>query len=116
MASYSDDKSSYGSRSDSFYPYDTSSSTTAYANRTTIWSVGPLAIIGIRARLFGPVNLSAEMNVSAVYQWTTGSGSSTYQSTDQFQNSSISVSTSESDLKGWSIALSRIQIGVILEL
>jgi hypothetical protein len=117
MGSYSEGKITQGSITYSYYPTESFTSTNAYTERTIQWSVGPLAIIGIRARLFAPVSLSAEISAAAVYQWWSTSSTSTTQSSGTgYQYTSINVNTSNSDLKGWSIVLNNIQIGVLIEL
>lgn len=111
MVSYSHNTYSNTSTSTSSGSFGTDSHSDVQENRSTIWGLGPIGIMGIRSQLLQHVNLSAEMGISAIYQWTSQSSSSTSLTTD-FSSSSSTKST----LKGWSISLSDIRIGVIIVL
>jgi hypothetical protein len=90
--------------------------TNANENVSTVWGVGPVGMIGIRSRIIEHVSLSAEMSFSALHQWTSQSSSLTYTATYTAGGTYKTVHTSESTLKGWSISISSIRVGIILVL
>jgi hypothetical protein len=108
MVSYSNSKLSTTSSSTRTEASSTYQDT--YTNNSTgkTWGIGPLAILGLRNQLLNHVSLSAEMSLSALYQWS----SHTYAST----STSTSNNGDNSSSKGWYISLSKIRIGVIVDL
>ena len=87
-----------------------------YTNKTS--SVGPLAIIGVRSRLIDHVSLSAELELSAVYQWTMQTNSDIYISNNSSFNPVTNTNNSSdiTHLNGWAISLNSIRVGLIIEL
>jgi hypothetical protein len=79
--------------------------------------IGTLAIIGFRSRLLNHVGLSAEIAVSAVYQWTTQSNSSTYFSNSGLaSNTNTTINSDVTHLDGWAASVSTIRVSLIMEL
>ena len=80
--------------------------------------VGPLAIIGVRSRLLNHVSLSAELELSAVYQWTMQTSSDIYTSSNSSFSPPTNTDTSSdiTHLNGWAISLNAIRVGLIIEL
>lgn len=108
-------------RSTSKYPEtytssDTSSSTNSQENTNKISGIGPLAILGVRSRLLDRVSLSAEIELSAIYQWTVQTNSYISTTTSPPYAVVTYKSGSISDLNGWSISLNAIRVGLIIEL
>jgi len=95
---------------------DTTSSTNSQENTNKTSGIGPLAILGVRSRLLDRVSLSAEIELSAIYQWTVQTNSyistTTYPAYDVVTYKSGGIS----DLNGWSISLNAIRVGLIIEL
>lgn len=117
MASYSWSRYTNKYKYSFTYSYNnTTTSTNNDENTSKTLAIGPMAIIGIRSQLLDHVGLSAEIGLSAVYQWSTQSYSysSTYDS--PYPNSSTSNQGSVSHLKGWAISISAIRIGLIIDL
>jgi hypothetical protein len=116
MVSYSWSRSTSNYPRSNYGTYDTSKyiDNNEYTNRAS--AIGPIAIFGVRSRLLDHVALSAEIGLSALYQWSMQSNSytSTYSSqtspTSTFNNGNIS------HLKGWVLSLNDIRIGLIIEL
>jgi len=109
------------SRTTSKYPhtstgtYDTTISVDNNEYTTKASAIGPLAIIGLRSQLIDHVALTAEIGLSAVYQWTMQSNSyiSTYgtpASSSTFSNGDVVR------LDGWAVSLNAIRIGLIVGL
>ena len=92
------------------------STVSTYDDKSRSWGAGPLALLGVRAHIVGPVNVTAEMSVYAIYESTTTSNVSTSKSTDFSSFSYVSVHTGSSDTHGWEIALNSIAIGVVIDL
>jgi hypothetical protein len=111
VGTYSNDKSSYGSTNNYTYPGGSYGYTdiNSYSNTKSAWGLGPLALIGIRARAFNLVT-----NLSAQYQWT----STTYTSTQTYvsPSPSVNVDSGSSKFTGWAIDLRSIQIGVAIDI
>jgi hypothetical protein len=116
MASYSYSRNSSATGSTSTDTYSTTFNTSANSTTTRTWGIGPLAILGVRNRILDHVSLSAEVSISALYQWT--SGTALYHSLSSYSPTSSSgyEQGSNSNLKGWDVSLSSIRIGVIVEL
>ncbi len=94
-----------------------SSSNTSRENTNKTLGIGAIGIFGVRSRVFSHVSLSAEIGLSALYQWTT----ETISYTSAFTYPSNANTTTYNDgstthLKGWAVSLSSIRIGVIIEL
>jgi hypothetical protein len=85
-------------------------------NTTRTSAIGPLAIIGVRSRLLDHVSLTAELGLSALYEWTMQSYS--YNSTTNGPGSNRNASTTGniSHLDGWTISLTDIRIGLAIQL
>jgi hypothetical protein len=116
IASYSHSKSSTTSSSTSTDDTGTTMESQTNNNTGKTWGVGPLAILGLRNRLLDHVSLSAEISVSALYQWTSRTYNSRYTSTSSPAITSASNYGNTSSSKGWYISLSNIRIGVIVDL
>ena len=114
MASYS--WNTYADNSTQSFGGSASSSTNNYGSSSKASGIGTLAIIGFESRLLEHVGLSAEIGVSAFYQWTTQSNS-TYSTSS---SSSGTTNTNEygnvTHLGGWSVSVSSIRIGLVMEL
>ncbi len=117
MVTYSRLKFAYSSSSNQTNTPFAYSTTESSVETTTGWGFGPAAVIGIRARIVEPVSVTAELNLSALHEWTTSSSTSTDLSIDSSNNTNtITVSTGSSDMKGWTITLDNIRIGIIVDL
>jgi len=92
--------------------------TTIENDETTSKSMGagPLLIFGIKSQLFSYVQLTAEFELSALYQWNSQTSSTRTTTTGSTINSSTTNSDNVSHLSGWAITLNPIRIGVIIEL
>ena len=90
-----------------------SSSINEYVSKTTTWGAGALGIVGIRTQVYQQISLCAEIGFSALHNWTSEITTSTTRQNEpppfDFTNS-----TTTSDLKGWSLSLSNIRIGLII--
>ena len=111
---YSYSKNSGGSNQNTTYTGGGSTVVNSYVSTTSTWGLGPVALIGIRARVFNPVSLTAEMTFSALYEWTTMANTSTDSNAGSYPY--VTVDGGESNSKGWSLDLRSIQIGVLVEL
>jgi hypothetical protein len=114
MISYSWNRSVNNSSNSQFYTYDTSIYTSNYENTTRTSGIGPFALIGIKSRLLDHISLSAEIGLSALYQWTTQTNSDVTiyspPSTQRYNDGNIS------NLSGWTIAITNIRIGAVIDL
>ena len=96
----------------------TPSNTAIYDNENTTKTsgIGPLIIIGLKSRVLDHISLTAEIGLSALYQWTMNSYSynSTYYGPGSY--SSASTAGNIAHLNGWEISLTDIRIGLAIEL
>ena len=95
----------------------TTSSTNVQGSSSKTSGIGPLAIVGVRSQLLEHVGLSAEIAVSAVYQWTTLSD--LYSDSSVYSPSMSTNSTKEGSVAhthGWPVGVSGIRVGLIMEL
>ena len=111
----------YWNRSISKYPStSTYSSTTTYSNSSEntskTSSIGPLSIFGVKSKLVEYVDISAEISLSAVYQWTFQSSSFSSTNGNLPSYTSTSSNNNISRLSGWSVSINAIRIGLIINL
>ena len=80
--------------------------------------VGPVLVCGVHTSLISHVALSAEVSLSAMYQWSWSDSHWLYGSTSTGSSpSSTSNSQSQNtNEKGWDISLSNIRLGIVVEL
>jgi len=97
-------------------PSDTTTAIYNNENTSKTSGIGPLIIIGLKSRVLDHISLTAEIGLSALYQWTMDSYS--YNSTYYGPGSYASASTAGniSHLNGWDISLTDIRIGLAIEL
>ena len=116
LTSYSVDNS-YSTLS---YSYTSDVSNLAYtqvhSSANKVWGVGPLGILAVRTHLFGSVGLTAEVDLSAQYQWTSGTSNDHYERVDPTSGSESSNGGTNQHLAGWKVEISSIIIGVDVEL
>lgn len=106
------------------YPYTqtsegmttTSEYTENFTDRTS--GIGPIAILGIRSGLVDHIGISAEVGLSAIYQWNTVTESSlsTTTSTGAIPYTSSENDNSNYHLNGWVVSLTSVRIGVVVGL
>lgn len=116
MVSYSFRRSSNTSTAETIQASTTTVETYSNDDTQKTWGIGPLVLVGVKNRLVDHVSLSAEMSLSALYQWKASSYGSLQTSNYSPSYTTSSSNGSNSHLKGWDISLSGIRIGVILEL
>jgi hypothetical protein len=98
---------------------DTTSTSTGMSNGEShgkTCGIGPLALCGLKTRLISHVCLTAEVSLTAMYEWTWTSTSNSSHSTNTSSATSDYTESISSFSKGWSISLSSIRLGVIIEL
>lgn len=115
MVTYSWQRGTSSYPSTDYYQGTTESEKYSSEYTSRISGIGPMAIFGVRTRLANQVGASAEIGISAVYQWNTQSGSSSstyigYGTTSTSNNSDIS------HLNGWAVSLANVRVGVVFEL
>ena len=116
MISYSWYRGVDKSTNSQYAPYDSNTYINNGENTNKTSAIGPLAIVGIRSKLLDHISLSAEIGLSALYQWTMESDS--YVTTNISPGPYVQTSNngSVSHLNGWTISLTDIRIGLIIEL
>jgi hypothetical protein len=80
------------------------------------WGAGPIAVLHVRSYLLGHVALTAEINVTASYQWISEFDASASSAVNSPPASSVYASGSSSHTKGWEISMSSVRIGFIVNL
>ncbi len=116
MTSYSYDRNSRSTPYVRTDPYGTTRETAANSDKSTTWGIGALAILGVKSQLLAHVSLSAEVSISALYQWTSQTSSSSYTSDYPAAGQSVSTGGSNSHSAGWSVSLNKIRIGLLIAL
>ena len=93
-------------------------STSTNARTIESWGVGPLIFLGVSTRITDRFYFTAELNLAIMHQWMTKKYTTDAESTYIGSPSSYQTyATSESTrLDGWSFQLSRIRIGVAIDL
>lgn len=86
-----------------------------YENTSKTSGIGPAAIFGVRSRLVDKVGLSAEVVLSAIYQWNTQTNSSSSTSSS-VSYTSADNSSGISHLNGWAVSVANVRVGVVIEL
>ncbi len=110
------------SKSTGSFPYsETSEGTTTTSQENLVSSsktngVGPVAILGIRSGLADRVGISAEIGLSAIYQWISTSDLYTTTYSGSPANTQTENESQIEHLKGWNIYLSSVRIGVTVAL
>ncbi len=112
---------SWFSSSSSYATVDTTTLTTGSSENTDnskSIGVGPVALCGVKTHLLTHLMVSAEVSLTAMHQWSWSTSSFSYSSSAGGSSPSSSGyrSTSNSNDKAWTLSLSNIRIGVILEL
>jgi hypothetical protein len=93
-------------------------STNTNARTIESWGVGPLVFLGISNRILDHFCFTAELSLAVTHQWTTKKYTGDYESTYSGSPSSYQTNSSSESTKvdGWSFQLSRIRIGVEIDL
>ena len=114
MTGYSYNHSS--STGSTTYGGSSSSYSNDYNRTEKTWSLGPFALLGVRAQLVSHVSLTAETSVSALYQWSSITSASHSGYTYPPQGFSMNDDYSNGTTAGWDVALKSIVIGVVVVL
>lgn len=77
-------------------------------NKSNGFSIGLLSLFGVAGSLNENVNLFAEAQLAAVYQWT----SSNYESTENNEGAEVSRRISESSSNGWLLEFTVVRVGM----
>jgi hypothetical protein len=86
----------------------------ASSSKTT--GIGPVAILGVRSQLVDRIGISAEIGLSAIYQWNSASDLYTTTFSGPPTNTGTENQSESEHLKGWNISLSTVRIGVTVAL
>jgi len=117
MVSYSYDRNSSATPQTRIEVSGTYFTTYASSSTSKTWGIGPLAILGVKSRILDHLSLSAEVSISALYQWTSETRFTRVMYVYPPPSSgSVNDFGGNSNLKGWAVSLSGIRIGVIVNL
>ena len=111
----------WSSSSSSTVRWDTSFRTVQTSenrNNSRSVGVGPVLVCEVQTSLISHVALSAEVSLSAMYQWSWTDSYWSYgnTSTGSSHSSSSNSQSQNTNEKGWDISLNSIRLGIVVEL
>ncbi|HUI29159.1 MAG TPA: hypothetical protein VLX91_03000 [Candidatus Acidoferrales bacterium] len=77
--------------------------------------IGPVAVLGVGSKIIEQVSLTAEIGISALYEWNSSSSGYIY-SLDQPSYQYTERSNSSSHITGWVISLANVRVGILIGL
>jgi hypothetical protein len=92
---------------------ETQETSTESTNKTT--GIGPVAILGVGSRIVDQVSVTAEIGLSALYEWSSTSSATSYSYTQPSYQYSDTFNSS-SHTTGWTISLANVRIGILVGL
>jgi hypothetical protein len=114
MLSYSWNRSTTKSGSTSTYSSGINSYVYTDENTSNSRNLGALTILGVNSQILDHVGLTAEIGLSASYNWKTYTSSYSSSNTGTSSSPNSNVNSDVSHIRGWSVEINAIRIGIII--